>query len=218
MSTVIFDFDSTLVRCESLEEILSPAFAGDAELEKRVRQITDLGMEGRIDFRESLNRRLSLVAPTRSDVVAFGENGASWLTPGVPDLITWLLERGTDVKIVSGGLREAILPLGAQLGIGSENVHAVRLDWFPDGRFRGIDPKDGFSISKLEGVKPLIGDWSSPRIVVGDGMTDYHIARDGLAEHFVAFTENVRRQAVAALNGTEANDVAELKGILEELL
>jgi len=218
MSTVIFDFDSTLVRCESLEEILKPKFVENEGLETQVREITNLGMAGQIDFRESLARRLALAAPSRKDVAAFAESGQTWLTDGMASLVSDLLARDVAVKIVSGGLREGILPLAQSLGIGPKHVHAVRLDWFPDGSLRGIDPNDGFSVSKLVGLKPLIDDWTSPRVAVGDGMTDYHLASHGLVDHFIAFTGNVRREEVVAQAVPEATHVPELKRILEKLL
>ena len=218
MSTVIFDFDSTLITLESLEEILADQCRKQPGLEARIREITDLGMAGSIDFQQSLSRRLQLASPTLADVCAFGQRGIQLLTPGMRDLVSWLLDRGADVRIVSGGLREAIVPVALDLGIAADHVHAVSLLWDESGSFAGIDPDDPFSRSKSEGVSAWIKKTPTPRIAVGDGMTDYYLLRDGLVDHFVAFTENVRREAVTAVSKLEARDVASLRQLLENLL
>ncbi len=218
MPCVIFDFDSTLIGCESLEEILSASFAQRPELEEAVRAVTVLGMEGEIDFQESLRRRLALAQPTLAQVRAFGERAGAWLTPGFDRVIDDLRRRGVETRVVSGGLQEAIEPLAGRLGIPAQRVHAVRLKWAEDGAFAGIDPGDPFSVSKMAGVKPLAGDWPAPRIAVGDGFTDYCLHRDGFADHFIAFTQHVRRQAVTRTGAPEARNAAELARLLEDML
>ena len=218
MATIIFDFDSTLITTESLEDILKPKLANTPGLEDRIREITNLGMEGRINFRESLERRLKLAAPTLAEVQGFGPQGIAGLTPGMKELVDRLHADGVEVRIVSGGLTEAIVPVGAHLGITADRVHAVSLSWDDAGQFLGVDPEDSFSISKLEGVRPLISAWSGPKIAVGDGMTDYHLYRDKLVDHFIAYTGNVCRQAVVDTGVPCATSVDELTRLIGELL
>ena len=218
MGTVIFDFDSTLISVESLEEILAAQWAEHPELEQQIRAITDAGMAGQITFAQSLERRLSLAAPGLEDVVRFGEAAFDLLTEGMADLVADLLKRGTDVHIVSGGLYEAILPVALRLGIPANCVHAVRLKWSESGKLMGIDPADKFSIAKTEGVKPWIGACAMPRIAVGDGMTDYHLFRDGQVDHFVVFTQHVQRAAVIETGAPQASSTSDLRKILENWL
>ncbi|MDJ0837298.1 MAG: HAD-IB family phosphatase [Acidobacteriota bacterium] len=218
MATVVFDFDSTLITLESLEEILAPKIAAQPGLIDRISEITNLGMEGKLSFSESLERRLALAAPTREDVTSFGERAVKLLTPGMETLIKGLSARGISVRVVSGGLREAIVPTALYLGLDADSVHAVSLLWDDDGAFAGIDPDDLFSQSKIAGVTPLLDEWSAPRIVVGDGMTDYHLFRDGLADHFFAFTGNIEREAVVATGEPVARDVSMLTQLLEDVL
>lgn len=218
MATVVFDFDSTLIDCESLEEILAQRLAARPELEHEIRAITALGMEGAISFADSLGRRLALAAPTLDDVIAFGHSAIQRLSPGVTELIGALRERGVAVKIISGGLREAILPVAQFLGLDSADVGAVALNFAADGRFLGIDPNDPFSISKSLGARALASDWSRPRIAVGDGMTDLRLQTDGIVDHFIAYTQWARRTAVLASGAPEAPDVATLTHLIQELL
>ena len=218
MSTVIFDFDSTLVSVESLETILAPKLRADPERAAEIREITGHGMDGSLDFHESLSRRLALAAPTRDEVLAFGNRAIEWLTPGMDGLVGGLLERGITVRIASGGIREGILPLSEILGIAPEWVHAVTLDWDEMGVFMGIEEANPFTRSKAEGVRHLGCQWESPLISVGDGMTDYQLFREGLVDAFVAFTGHVRRRSLVEKGVPEARDVRELARILEGYL
>jgi hypothetical protein len=53
-----------------------------------------------------------------------------------------------------------------------------------------------------------------PRILVGDGMTDYEPFRRGLVDRFIAFTANVRRRSVLATDAPEAPTAARLRQML----
>ena len=216
--TVIFDFDSTLVACESLEAILRPRLAGRRDLVREIRAVTERGMSGDIPFAESLGRRLAVVQPTRADVRRFARDAHRSLTPGMAALVADLRRRRVGVSIVSGALREAIVPLARRLGVPARRVHGVRARWGRDGRFLGLVAGDPFVVGKAEGVAAVASRWSRPRIGVGDGATDLALLRKGRVDQFIAFTEHARRRAVLVPGVPEARDVAALRRILEELL
>ena len=218
MTTVLFDFDSTLITCESLEEILRPLCRRRPEIMGRIEALTDAGMAGKLSFAQSLAQRLQLAAPTRAQVTAFGNGARSLLTEGMEELVKRLFERDVEVRIVSGGLREAILPVAGLLGITPDRVHAVRLLWSSEGDFLDIDENDPFSRSKLAGALALAHSWPRPLIAIGDGMTDYHLKSQGLADHFIGFVGNQKRKAVVALNQPMAENSNELWNHLEGLL
>lgn len=218
MGTVVFDFDSTLIQCESLEEILAPKCAAQPGLEDQIRAITAEGMEGKITFQESLAKRLALAAPSRQEVVSFGESAKNLLTPGIEDLVKDLRAKGHSVRIISGGLREAIVPVALYLGLDADDVGAVSLSFDDNGQFVGIDENDLYSDSKLAGARPICATWPKTVVAVGDGMTDYHLYQYGLVDHFIAYTQWVRREPVLAMNVPEAQGVGALSKLLEELL
>ncbi|CAM2006329.1 HAD-IB family phosphatase [Acanthopleuribacter pedis] len=218
MTIVIFDFDSTLLTCESLEEILKPVLADAPDKMAQIEAITKEGMEGKLDFKQSLARRLEVAQPTLRLLQDFGAEGDQWLTEGIADLVRALLQRGIEVRIVSGGLWEAIVPVAGRLGIPAERVHAVRLKWADDGSFVGIDDQDPFSENKIVGCKPLFEGRDATKIAVGDGMTDHALFASGIVNHFVAYTEHARREAVVATGAPEARNSKELANILEAWL
>jgi phosphoserine phosphatase len=216
--TVSFDFDSTLVACESLEEILKPRLAGRPDLVHQVREITDLGMAGAIPFAESLARRLAIAQPMRADVRRFASSAHRFLTPGMEALIAELRARRVGVSWVTGALREATLPLARRLGVRARRVHGVRARWGRDGRFLGLVPSDPFAVSKAAGIARTAAIWSRPRVGVGDGATDLELLRRGAVDRFVAFTQHARRKSVLVPGVPEAHDVPRLRRILADLL
>jgi phosphoserine phosphatase len=216
--TVVIDFDSTLVSCESLEEILRPHLSGRPDLVREVRRITELGMAGEIPFAESLGRRLAVARPTRADVRRFATSAHRFLTPGMAPLLADLRRRRVAVSFVSGALREAMLPLARRLHVPLRRVHGVRARWSRDGRFLGLSDRDPFAVSKAAGVKRVARTWSRPRIGVGDGATDLELLRRRAVDRFVAFTQHARRIAVLVPGVAEARDARELGRLLEDML
>ncbi len=205
MGTVIFDFDSTLVPCESLEVVLARAPGASAQDLERGAEITRLGMEGAISFHDSLTQRLEIARPARRDLIAVGEELAGGMTDGAPEVVAWLHDEGHDVWIVSGGFQEVLLPVAAALGIPAARVQGVRALWTGEGAFDGLDDDDAFAHSKVEGVRKLAPTWPHPSIGVGDGATDRALCDTGLVDAFIAYTEHVRRSFVA-----ESGDIVEV--------
>lgn len=218
MGTVVFDFDSTLAPCESLEVALARAPGVDAAALRRIETITRRGMEGALPFADSLAQRLAIARPTRQGLESLGEELARDLTAGAHGVVAWLTTAGHGVWIVSGGFREALLPSARALGIPHERVCGVRARWDAAGRFAGL-VEDGFHTSKVAGVRALGAAWPRPAVGVGDGATDLALREAGLVDVFVAYCGHVRRAAVAEAPGVRvAHDMPELRAILEEVL
>lgn len=190
-----------MITRESLEVLLARARPDRAE---EIRAITDAGMEGRISLRESLERRLALARPTRAGVEALGREALRWITPGMEGGFG-----GPEVWLVSGGLEEALLPVAARLGVPRGHVLATRARWAPDGELLDLDVRD-----KPEQIRRIAAAMPPPRILVGDGMTDYEPFRLGLVDRFIAFTANARRRSVLATGAPEAPSAAALRRML----
>ncbi|MEQ9305708.1 MAG: phosphoglycerate dehydrogenase, partial [Marinoscillum sp.] len=65
----VIDFDSTFTRVEALDVLCEISLRGQdnaAESLRKIKEITDLGMEGKISFRESLEERLRILQANRS--------------------------------------------------------------------------------------------------------------------------------------------------------
>jgi phosphoserine phosphatase len=218
MATVIFDFDSTLISCESLETMLYAALEKKPALGREYREITEAGIKGEISFFESLTKRLTLAAPTLANVEEFGKRASDYLTPGMSDLIAFLSNKGVEIWVISGGIYESIAPLCCKLGIDSSKILCVRMIWNRDGTFASIAHKNPFAISKVEGVRKLNPTWSKPTIAIGDAMSDYQLFLKGYVEHFILFTQHYRCKSIIDLGVSAANDAYQLKNMLGEIL
>ena len=222
MGMLLFDFDSTLVPCESLERVLARREPTDEQL-ARIAELTRAGMAGEITFAESLRARLEIARPTEDDVRAVGTELAAETTAGAAALVAEVHGRGHDVGIVSGGFAGVIAPVAAALGVPPQAVLAVRVRWADDGSFDGLVP-NGFDESKAVGLSRLIakrgteGLRPDPVVVVGDGATDADLRDEGLADVFVAYVEHATRPAVVERADHVAADCAALGVVLRELL
>ena len=218
LATLVFDFDSTLIRCETLEELVADQLAGQPEQAERYREMTARGMAGGWSFHESLVRRLSLAAPDLRQAEAFGAGASRLWTAGVPELVADLLSEGHHVWIVSGAPVEVLLAAGRHLGIEADRIRGVRLAWGAEGRGASVDPDDPFSHSKVEGLAHETESWPRPRIMVGDGRTDRAVYEAGLVDAFIPFTVHVRRTEILSDDTPEANSVERLRELIEHYL
>jgi phosphoserine phosphatase len=218
VGSVIFDFDSTLVPCETLEELCKQALRDDPAGRRELERITDAGMDGSMSFETSLRRRLAIARPGREAVLELGHSLGTRATAGAAALVTDLQAAGHEVWIVSGGFRDLLLAAGGALGIPAARIHGVGCRWAPDGSLEDLEADDGFVISKVEGLSRLAPVWPAPAVGVGDGATDLALREAGFVQHFVAYTEHARRPVVTAGADFEAATMGDLRAILERLL
>ena len=103
------------------------------------------------------------------------------------------------IRIVSSGFKEFIVPIVAEFGIDEENVYANTFIFDEEGRIIGFDEENYLSQDK--GKVKLLKELQLPGevYVLGDGYTDYEIREAGLANKFFAFTENVERDIVISM-------------------
>jgi phosphoserine phosphatase len=103
--------DSTLITIECIDELAD--FAGKKE---EVSAVTEAAMRGEIDYRESLRRRLALLAGLDARVLArvFGER--LLLSPGARELLEACQNAGLRTAILSGGFTYFTERLRIELG------------------------------------------------------------------------------------------------------
>ena len=211
-STLIFDFDSTLVDFETLEALaeLSLADAPDAaDRRARVAELTDAAMAGRIEFAEALTQRLALLPVTREHVQALAARAPSRLAPSVARNLETLRRHADRLVIVSGGFREVIAPVADLLGLPADRVLANDLTYDDAGRVTGVRPNPILQPQgKAAAIRAL--NLTGPVVMIGDGWTDAEVRIAGAADRFVAFTEIVRRERVVAAADSEAATLDEI--------
>ena len=190
-ASVVLDVDSTLCGVEGIDWL---AALRGSDVGAKVTELTSQAMRGRIALDAVYGERLALVRPARYEVDMLANLYISSLAPGAARAVRRLRDAGRRVVILSGGVREAILPLGRKLGVPDGDVHAVAVHFTADGDYEGYDSRSllATAVGKRTVVESLA---LPPRVLaVGDGATD--LAIRPVVDAFAAYTGFVRRDAV----------------------
>ncbi|MFN3353621.1 MAG: phosphoglycerate dehydrogenase, partial [Brevundimonas sp.] len=211
--TFIFDFDSTLVRFETLEALGEIALQGAPDRDARlaeVARLTDQAMAGELDFGQALRRRLEILRPTRDHVAELAGRAADQLTPSIRRNLDFFRRHADQVVILSGGFDEIILPVAEALGVPADRVLCNRLRYDAAGAVEGVD--DANPLSEENGKPTVIAALGlrGPVVMVGDGWNDAEVKLKGAADRFYAFTEVVRRDPVVEVADAEARSLDEV--------
>ncbi|HYR27689.1 MAG TPA: HAD-IB family phosphatase [Thermoanaerobaculia bacterium] len=161
---VFFDVDSTLVTIEGIDVLAG----GNPEIVR----LTELAMNGEISVEEVYQRRLDIIRPSRSDIEALAQRYLGTLVDGTEETIRTLRDGGAVIHLVTAGIRQAIEPLAAHLGI--RNVHAVSLTFDEQGSYDGFDSASPLARSggKELVVRNVLTRSKGKSAFVGDGVTD----------------------------------------------
>jgi phosphoserine phosphatase len=190
-NSVIFDVDSTLSAVEGIDWL---AAQRGPEIEAWSAGLTERAMQGEIPIEAVYGERMRIVKPTLFEIEQLGKVYVERMATGAAETIAELRANNVEVIMVSGGLREAILPLAKELGVDQKNVHAVSVFFGQDGTYAGFD--DSSLLTRQSGKRTIVGqmDLKGPILAVGDGMTDCEIK--AVVQGFAAFVEFTRREAV----------------------
>ena len=118
----VFDMDSTLIRCEVIDELARYAGVGE-----QVAAITDRAMRGELDFQASFIERVALLKGLDAAVVD-GIMDAMPITEGVGELILTLRARGIYTAILSGGFMPFAQYLQRQFGFDEVHANGLEID------------------------------------------------------------------------------------------
>ena len=192
-ASIVIDVDSTLSQIEGIEWL---AGRRDATTRERIAETTDAAMRGDIPLESVYGERLQLVRPTRDEVTALGVAYVDAISPGAVAAIAELRAAGVRIVIVSGGLREAILPLGAAVGVDAADVHAVSVYFDAAGDYAGYDTDS--PVTRRGGKPAIVGALTLPAPVfaLGDGITDAELK--AVVQQFGAYVGVVRHEPVVA--------------------
>ncbi len=204
-ASVVLDVDSTLCGIEGIDWLAGRA--GDV-IAREVASQTDRAMRGELKLEDVYAARLELVRPGRSDIDELGSAYIDALAPGALEVIASWHERGMKVVLVSGGIRQCILPVAGRLGIMPEDVHAVTVNVDATGGYTGFDTTSPLAVAT--GKRDVVEALRLPRLVfaAGDGITD--LAMREVADMFCAFTGFASRPAVTSKADATASTFEEI--------
>lgn len=200
---IIIDFDSTFITVESLDELASYKFSNNANgknLIKDIQLLTNAGMNGDITFKESLDKRMKLLDINQNDILLLIKKLADCITPSFQKNKLFFKENFKRILIFSGGFKEFIVPIVDKFGIDESQVFGNQFIYNSYGDIIGIDQKNVMSFNKGKVKQARSLKLNGEIHVIGDGYTDYEIKSAGVATHFFAFTENIKRKNVCELS------------------
>jgi phosphoserine phosphatase len=173
---ICFDCDSTLSKIEGIDELAKWAGVGE-----EMAKLTDLAMNGELPLEAVYSKRLETIKPDKAAIDRVAALYIAEIVDGTKEVFHVLLTQGKEVHIISGGLRQAILPLAALLGLSENHVHAVDIYFNEDGSYHGFDETSPLSRSggKHELSKRLLQGKSS-LVLIGDGKTDMEAKQPGV--------------------------------------
>jgi phosphoserine phosphatase len=171
---ICFDCDSTLSRIEGIDELARRIGMGE-EMSK----LTDLAMNGVVPLEAVYERRLSLIRPDQDSINWLADLYIAEIVEGVKEVFAALLAQDKAVHIISGGLRQAILPLAEYLGLPESHVHAVDIYFNEDGSYRHYDLNS--PLARTGGKAVVVGTLKGQGslVMVGDGKTDLEAKHSG---------------------------------------
>jgi HAD superfamily phosphoserine phosphatase-like hydrolase len=185
---VVFDCDSTLSEIEGIDEL-----AAMNGVPYEVAEMTRQTMGGAVPFEEVFGRRLDLIKPTRKQLAGVGKLYAATLVEDAVPVVAALAHLGIEVRLVSGGYREALLPLAEALDVDPCQLHANDLHFGPGGEYNGFDAnnplcRSGGKVAVLENLP------QRTTLFTGDGASDVEVSSH--VELFVGYGGIERRWTV----------------------
>jgi D-3-phosphoglycerate dehydrogenase len=221
-NSFVFDFDSTLVTIETLDALLKNCLSDD-ETRRRIDDITARAMNGELAFDASLSERLRLARARTEDFARMAGEIVKFATPGMAEVLEFLERRGQELFIVSGGFTEIVRPVAELFGI--PGGHCFANDFIADasGGVVGVRSEnplahEGGKQRVLRALREDNDRLPGAVVMLGDGMSDYAVYADGMADFFIGCGFNVVRPAVKAAAPVFAETAAELRPLLEALL
>jgi len=195
----IIDFDSTFTQVEALDELARISLQDHPEREqiyKKIEDLTNLAMEGKLSFRESLAGRVKLLEANRDHLKLLVKHLKKLVSPSFARNKKFFQQHADDVLIVSGGFKEFITPVVRPYHISKENIYANTFVFDKSGKIVGYDEAN--PLSNEGGKVKLLKELQLQGEIhgIGDGYSDFQLKEFGMIKKFYAFTENISRKSV----------------------
>ena len=190
-NSIVLDVDSTLSGIEGIDWL---ANLRGPEVAAWSASLTDRAMRGEIPIEAVYAERMRAVRPTLAEIKQLGREYVERIAPQARETFSAMMDAQIHIVMVSGGLREAILPLAAALGVAKNDVHAVSVRFDEQGGYAGFD--ENSPLTRQAGKKTIVGAMGleGPILAVGDGMTDCEMK--AVVDNFAAYTGFTRREPV----------------------
>ncbi|MCR4881627.1 MAG: phosphoserine phosphatase SerB [bacterium] len=198
----VFDFDSTLMDGETLEQ-----FAQDSVLRQKLKAITDSAMRGELDFFESLTQRCAYLKGTPASYIDEVSSKLPYMN-GAKELIAELKSRNIKTVCFSGGFDIALEYAKKELGF---DAYFGNFLHEKDGYLTGLVGGDMMtSDSKgtmLKKLQDIMGVTKEETMAVGDGANDLSMFKyAGIRVAFCA-KEVLKKEATIIIENKDLREI-----------
>jgi len=197
---ICFDCDSTLSKIEGIDEL-----GRKSGLYEELVALTNAAMNGELALEEVYGKRLSLIQPDKAQMDWLADLYIAEIVDGVEEVFSTLLAQGKQVHIISGGIRQAILPLAEKLGLPAAHVHAVNVEFNADGSYKEFDQQS--PLARNGGKATVCKQIKSEGLtmaMIGDGKTDLEAKHAGAK--VIGFGGVMKRDIVVEQADTFVNE------------
>ena len=193
----VFDFDSTLTRVEALDVLAEITLVNNPKKEaiiNEIIEITNLGIDGKISFTASLEKRIQLLNAKKPDLAILIQQLKEKVSPSIERNKEFFEKFSENIYVISCGFKEFIDDIVKDYNIPSERVYANTFVFDENDVIIGFDNANVLSThhGKIQCLKELNLDGEVQ--VIGDGYSDYVTKEAGVADKFFAYTENIERE------------------------
>ena len=193
---LLIDFDSTIIKDESLE-LLSEISVKNLDDKTKIINITRDAMDGKAGFSNALKERVLLLKAKKQHVKDVVTTIQDRLTDSFIQNKVFFKQNNSNCYIVSGGFIEIIYPILKPFNISKKNIFANQFIYDHYENIISIDDKN--PLSKDKGKVEIAKKIPGQNIIIGDGYTDYEIKKFRCAEKFIQFSENINRSILNPL-------------------
>lgn len=198
---IVLDMDSTCIQIECIDEIAKQYGVG-----KEISEITSQAMHGKLDFKQSLRKRVSLLKDAPTSIIENLRNNLP-IMPGFPELVNLLQAYNWKIAIASGGFMPFVNKLKEDFNLTLVRANTFEIeDEHLTGRLIGEIVDSTVKVATLHELCDSFGIPREQSIAIGDGANDLPMitaAGIGFAIHAKPI---VREKATATINnfGLEA--------------
>ena len=130
---LILDFDSTIIRDETLDEIARYKSSLSENSKQEIIKITSLAMAGSIEFSKALKQRINLLNINQDDIFEIASILKNRISRSFLDESHYIQSKANSIYIISGGFKEIITPLVKDYGIHEDHVFANKFRYDEKG-------------------------------------------------------------------------------------
>ncbi|MDR2760899.1 MAG: HAD-IB family phosphatase [Rickettsiales bacterium] len=198
----VIDFDSTMIEFESIEMLFKLALrrsSKGAELNKILEELDRQLIQKKIDFQTNLEKKIGIlkfITKKRylEQMGLFLKNKAS---DDIKKIIDFAKKNNRKIMVFSNSFGEILEPIMKTNGV--EVFFSNKLIFDADGKIQDYDrnnimAKNSGKASVIHFLKKNNFIFSDEKIMlVGDGVNDYKVYKNGVCDYFVNFAVNCDR-------------------------